>query len=56
MTDYYEHLKKTQEDWEERLENVAELINFASEVPLAGLKEEPTEYVLAFSFCRIYLD
>jgi hypothetical protein len=29
---YEEHLKKTQQDWESRWENVQELITFASEI------------------------
>ena len=32
MIDYEAHLKKTQQDWEARWENVQELITFASEV------------------------
>ncbi|KDQ59189.1 hypothetical protein JAAARDRAFT_655375 [Jaapia argillacea MUCL 33604] len=32
LVQYEDHLKKTQQDWETRWENVQELINFASEV------------------------
>jgi hypothetical protein len=32
IIDYEGHLKKTQQDWESRWENVRELITFASEV------------------------
>jgi len=32
MINYEAHLKKTQQDWETRWENVQELITFASEV------------------------
>ena len=31
LTQYEEHLRKTQQDWESRWQNVQELINFASE-------------------------
>lgn len=32
LVQYEEHLKKTQQDWETRWENVKELISFAKEV------------------------
>jgi DNA helicase-2/ATP-dependent DNA helicase PcrA len=32
LINYESHLKKTQQDWETRWENVKELITFASEV------------------------
>ena len=41
MIEYEEHLKKTQEDWETRLENVQELLNFAREA--VGAREETEE-------------
>lgn len=32
LLEYEDHLRKTQQDWESRWENVQELITFASEV------------------------
>ena len=32
LTQYEEHLRKTQQDWETRMENVNELISFAKEM------------------------
>lgn len=32
LVEFEAHLKKTQKDWDSRVENVQELINFASEV------------------------
>ena len=32
LVNYEEHLKKTQQDWQSRWENVQELITFASEI------------------------
>lgn len=32
LIDYEEHLKKTQQDWQSRWENVQELITFASDI------------------------
>ncbi|KDR76278.1 hypothetical protein GALMADRAFT_225966 [Galerina marginata CBS 339.88] len=40
MINYEDHLKKTQQDWESRWENVQELITFASEVEAEAQKQK----------------
>jgi len=40
LINYEAHLRKTQQDWETRWENVKELITFASEVE-AGVPTSP---------------
>ncbi|TFY82118.1 hypothetical protein EWM64_g1894 [Hericium alpestre] len=40
---YTDHLKKSHEDWETRLENIVELINFASQEKETALDAPPTE-------------
>jgi len=37
LINYQDHLKKTQQDWESRWENVQELITFAAEVEVEGV-------------------
>jgi DNA helicase II / ATP-dependent DNA helicase PcrA len=41
--DYEEHLKKTQQDWESRWENVQELITFASDVDVEERPDNDAE-------------
>lgn len=46
LINYETHLRKTQQDWETRWENVKELITFASEVEagaLASVKASTTD-------------
>jgi DNA helicase II / ATP-dependent DNA helicase PcrA len=40
LTKYEEHLKRTQQDWETRMENVKELISFAKEMEEQNEKEK----------------
>jgi hypothetical protein len=59
MTEYEEHLKRTQENWEMRVENVQELLNFASEVMVkthdtgAGHSNEEARSVSCFLCARL---
>lgn len=41
LLNYEDHLKKTQQDWESRWENVQELITFASEVESEATPPNP---------------
>ncbi|KAH8806837.1 P-loop containing nucleoside triphosphate hydrolase protein [Flagelloscypha sp. PMI_526] len=65
LIEYEAHLRKTQQDWESRWENVQELITFASEVDISGdmavdegghpLSEEVVEPVDASTPLRLFL-
>ncbi|KAH9481404.1 ATP-dependent DNA helicase srs2 [Psilocybe cubensis] len=41
MIQYEDHLRKTQQDWDSRWENVQELITFANEIEADALKSRP---------------
>lgn len=43
MIQYQEHLKKTQQDWDSRWENVQELITFACEIETDSSKINNSE-------------
>lgn len=47
MIGYEDHLRKTQQDWESRWENVQELITFASEVEEEASKQKKEQGPLA---------
>ena len=42
LVQYQDHLRKTQQDWETRWENVKELITFAKEVEEQNLRDSAT--------------
>ena len=47
MINYEDYLKKTQQDWESRWENIQELITFASEVESQSPPQDPIAVVAA---------
>lgn len=47
MINYEDYLKKTQQDWESRWENIQELITFASEVESQPPPQDPIAVVAA---------
>lgn len=56
VIDYEEHLKRTQQDWESRWENVRELITFASEVETDLLSREKQMEVVSGPLATQYVN